>query len=47
MFNPSQNPGYETLANDATSLITDWVRNEWYESSAEDKPANRLAEDPI
>ncbi|KAK1765760.1 hypothetical protein QBC33DRAFT_590608 [Phialemonium atrogriseum] len=36
MFTPRDNPGYARLASDATQLITQWVRNDWYESSSQD-----------
>ncbi|KAK3322256.1 hypothetical protein B0H66DRAFT_553836 [Apodospora peruviana] len=33
MFEPTQNPGYEKLARDATDMIKGWLLNDWYESS--------------
>lgn len=36
MFDPKENPGYERLAQDAKGIITEWLKNDWYESSAED-----------
>ncbi|KAK7736274.1 hypothetical protein SLS53_007109 [Cytospora paraplurivora] len=55
MFEPTKNPGYEKLSNDAAELIAKWTRNEWYESSfdsagaIEDTPADerygRMEED--
>lgn len=38
MFEAKENPGYNNLAEDATSFIRGWVQNEWYETSAEPKP---------
>ncbi|KAF4979655.1 hypothetical protein FZEAL_4212 [Fusarium zealandicum] len=38
MFTPKENPGYDNLAQDATGLIAEWLQNEWYESSAEERP---------
>ena len=36
MFEEKENPGYETLSQDAKRLIVKWSRNSWYESSFED-----------
>lgn len=33
MFDSTKNPGYRNLTIDAKSLIVNWTRNEWYESS--------------
>jgi hypothetical protein len=38
MFEPGQNPGYEALSGDAARTIAEWTRNDWYETSTEDKP---------
>lgn len=38
MFTPGENPGYRKLAKDARTLIVGWLRNEWYETSAEARP---------
>ncbi|KAL8381490.1 hypothetical protein RB595_005653 [Gaeumannomyces hyphopodioides] len=35
MFEPTQNPGYEKLTQDAAGLISSWTRNEWYDGSSE------------
>jgi hypothetical protein len=42
MFEPKENPNYETLSRDAATLIADWLQNDWYASSAEDKPMLEL-----
>lgn len=34
MFEPSENPGYTQLSEDAKNLIVGWTRNEWYQSSS-------------
>jgi hypothetical protein len=36
MFEPSENPGYDKLANDAKNMITTWLQNDWYQSSSAD-----------
>lgn len=38
MFDPKENPGYEKMSQEATGLIAGWLHNDWYESSAEEKP---------
>ncbi|KXH69550.1 hypothetical protein CSAL01_10823 [Colletotrichum salicis] len=43
MFEPKMNPGYDKLKEDAANLIAQWTRNEWYESSEEDKLAIKEA----
>ncbi|OLN83686.1 hypothetical protein CCHL11_09726 [Colletotrichum chlorophyti] len=43
MFEAKQNPGYEKLKEDAVNLIAQWTRNDWYEASADDKPAIKEA----
>ncbi|KAL0932028.1 uncharacterized protein CTRU02_212981 [Colletotrichum truncatum] len=43
MFDPKQNPGYESLKQDAAALIAQWTKNDWYETSAEDRPAIKEA----
>lgn len=43
MFEPKENPGYEKLKQDAATLIAEWTRNDWYESSTEDMPAIKEA----
>ncbi|KAK1545682.1 hypothetical protein CPAR01_03184, partial [Colletotrichum paranaense] len=43
MFEPKMNPGYDRLKEDAATLIAQWTRNEWYESSEEDKLAIKEA----
>lgn len=43
MFEPKMNPGYDKLKEDAATLIAQWTRNEWYESSEEDKLAIKEA----
>ncbi|OHE98742.1 hypothetical protein CORC01_06008 [Colletotrichum orchidophilum] len=43
MFEPKMNPGYEKLKEDAVITIAQWTRNEWYESSGEDKLAIKEA----
>ena len=35
MFEEKENPGYDTLAREATGMIAEWARNEWYEGSGE------------
>ncbi|KAF7542313.1 hypothetical protein G7046_g10180 [Stylonectria norvegica] len=37
MFTPRENPGYEKLSQDAKGLIARWAKNDWYESSSEEK----------
>ncbi|KAG5916329.1 hypothetical protein E4U42_007714, partial [Claviceps africana] len=37
MFEPDLNPAYEKMSHDAAGLITQWTRNEWYETSADDE----------
>ncbi|CAI6088834.1 unnamed protein product [Clonostachys chloroleuca] len=37
MFEPKENPDYETLSETAKTLIAEWVSKEWYETSAEPK----------
>ncbi|CCF43814.1 hypothetical protein CH063_13414, partial [Colletotrichum higginsianum] len=43
MFEAKKNPGYDRLKQDAAGLIAQWTRNEWYETSEEDKPAIKEA----
>ncbi|TQN68945.1 hypothetical protein CSHISOI_06516 [Colletotrichum shisoi] len=43
MFEAKKNPGYDKLKQDAAGLIAQWTRNEWYETSEEDKPAIKEA----
>lgn len=38
MFEPKENPAYKKLAGDARDLIAQWLQNDWYESSAEERP---------
>ncbi|KAH6888610.1 hypothetical protein B0T10DRAFT_488511 [Thelonectria olida] len=38
MFTPRENPGYEALSKDAAGLVAEWLQNDWYESSVEDRP---------
>lgn len=38
MFEEKENPGYDGLGRDATALIVGWVHNDWYETSAEERP---------
>jgi len=38
MFDSKENPEYQTLINDATSLLAQWLQNEWYASSKADPP---------
>uniref|UniRef100_A0A8H7NAM2 Uncharacterized protein n=2 Tax=Bionectria ochroleuca TaxID=29856 RepID=A0A8H7NAM2_BIOOC len=38
MFEPKENPDYETLSETAKTLIAEWVSKEWYETSEEPKP---------
>ncbi|GJN68929.1 hypothetical protein PLIIFM63780_000883 [Purpureocillium lilacinum] len=35
MFEPGENPAYETLADNAAGLIEGWLQNEWYETSTQ------------
>lgn len=35
MFELKENPAYENLSQDATTLIVGWVEKDWYESSVE------------
>ncbi|KAK4236822.1 hypothetical protein C8A03DRAFT_35250 [Achaetomium macrosporum] len=37
MFEPSENPDYQKLANEARDMIASWLRNDWYESSSADE----------
>lgn len=37
MFEPKENPDYETLSETAKTLIAEWVSKEWYETSEEPK----------
>ncbi|KDN65513.1 hypothetical protein CSUB01_01075 [Colletotrichum sublineola] len=43
MFEAKMNPGYDKLKQDAANLIAQWTRNDWYETSEEDKPAIKEA----
>lgn len=36
MFERKQNPAYDKLVNDATTLIHGWLQNDWYETSVDD-----------
>ena len=42
MFEPTQNPGYDQLSEDATGLIVQWVNRDWYESSSEAESAKTV-----
>jgi len=35
MFEPKNNPNYQTLSRDARDMIVSWTKNDWYESSTE------------
>lgn len=37
MFEPKENPAYEKLVRDATSMVKDWLNNDWYEDSSKDR----------
>ena len=37
MFEPKENPGYEKLVQDGKLRIVEWLQNEWYETSSEEK----------
>ncbi|KAF9872642.1 hypothetical protein CkaCkLH20_09821 [Colletotrichum karsti] len=43
MFDAKQNPGFEKLKQDATTLVAQWTKNDWYEASTEDKLAIKEA----
>jgi hypothetical protein len=39
MFEPKENPGYETMSNEARDMITGWLQNsEWYRSAGAIRP---------
>ncbi|PHH84193.1 hypothetical protein CDD83_2333 [Cordyceps sp. RAO-2017] len=38
MFEPTENPGYETLTNDAAARIERWFQNDWYAASDDPDP---------
>ncbi|CAH0049233.1 unnamed protein product [Clonostachys solani] len=46
MFEPKENPDYETLSETAKTLIAEWVSKEWYETSEEPMPLLEQAPSP-
>lgn len=44
MFTPGENPGYDKLLQDATGLIAEWLQNDWYATSIEEKPMIEYAQ---
>ncbi|KAG5953231.1 hypothetical protein E4U53_006244 [Claviceps sorghi] len=44
MFEQDLNPAYEKMSHDAAGLITQWSRNEWYETSADEVEVDAEAE---
>ncbi|KAK4252196.1 hypothetical protein C7999DRAFT_27444 [Corynascus novoguineensis] len=41
MFEPTENPGFDKMANDARDMVAAWFRNDWYESSSADTSHSR------
>lgn len=37
MFEDKENSGFKALSEEATDLIAEWCRNEWYEDSKDDE----------